>query len=416
MRAAAVSNLSEFRLLYASGLLASLGSQISVLALPLLVLRQTGSAVEAGAIGTVSVGALLLTALPGGALADSVERRRLMRICDVGSLLAASALAVAVLHGESPLVLVLLVAGASAVINSFYGPAALGLLRAVVPKDMLATAASRMQARGAAVRLVGPLLGGALFAWHTAAPFVAEAIGLLLSTTCLAFMRTRSTPEVRSGSILSKEQLGAGLVFLWNQPYLRTVLIIFGLGMNSAFSAMIFAALTISSNNGHSGLGGGLVGSLTALGSLAGALVAPRVQTSGGRSATLIRATCWTCAAAVGVLAISHPPVLIGLMAAVCMAMASVASVGFLTSLLMLTPEVMTGRVQSAANLLSSLAQPLGPLSAGVLLSTWGASPTLGLLACIFAVCAIAVTWAPSIRRQTAMEKIHGQEKVLSAS
>src|SRR6185312_8383542 len=101
--------------------------------------------------------------LPGGALADMVERRRLMRLCDVGSLLAVTALTVSVLTGQAPLVLVLLVAAAGAVLNSFYGPAALGLLRAVVPEHLLGQASSRMQARSATVRLAGPMVGGALF-------------------------------------------------------------------------------------------------------------------------------------------------------------------------------------------------------------------------------------------------------------
>src|SRR5689334_566695 len=254
-----LASLRDFRLLWLSGLLASLGSQMSALALPLLVLRETGSAVRAGAIGTVSVGALLVTMLPGGALADTVERRRLMRLCDIGSLVAVSALTVAVLHGSAPLALVLLVAGAGAVINSCYGPAALGLLRAVVPADQLGAASSRMQARSAAARLVGPVAGGALFAWHPAAPFAAEAVGLLLSTTCLAFMRTRSAPAGTGGGALRTREMGAGLVFLWQRPYLRTVLLVFGLGMNAAFSATMFAALAIGSRGGHSGLGGGTI-------------------------------------------------------------------------------------------------------------------------------------------------------------
>jgi len=76
-----LSGIREFRLLWISGLLAALGAQMSLLALPLLVLRETGSAVRAGAVGTVSAAALLVTMLPGGALADAAERLRLLRLC-----------------------------------------------------------------------------------------------------------------------------------------------------------------------------------------------------------------------------------------------------------------------------------------------------------------------------------------------
>jgi MFS family permease len=393
-----LGGLREFRLLWIGGLLTALGAQMSALALPLLVLRQTGSTVQAGVIGTVSVGALLVTMLPGGALADIVERRRLMRLCDVGSLLAVTALTISVLAGHAPLALVLLVAAAGAVLTSFYGPASLGLLRAIVPEDRLGQASSRLQARSATVRLAGPMVGGALFSWHPVAPFLAETVALLAATICLALMRTRSTPSRRPDQPLRMRQLGAGLTFLWRQPYLRTVLLAFGLGMNAAFSALMFTALAIASDKGHSGIGGGTIVSLAAAGSLAGALLAPRLRPD-ERPGLFITSTCWACAVGVAVLTVVPQPLLIGVLAAACMALASIASVGFLTSLLVATPEENVGRVQSAASFLSSLVQPLGPLTAGVLLGGWGVTPTFALLTAAFTVCAVVMTFAPSARR-----------------
>jgi MFS family permease len=390
--------LPEFRLLWASGLLAGLGAQMSGLALPLLVLRETGSPVQAGAIGTVSMATLLMTMLPGGVLADTVERRRLMRLCDVGSLLAVAALTVAVLAGRAPLPLVLLVVAAGAVLNSLYLPAAFGLLRAVVPAELVGLASSRMQARGAVARLAGPLVGGLLFGWHPAAPFVAEGVALLLSTLCLALMRTTSRPDRRPGKALRWQELGAGLTFLWHRPYLRTVLLVFGLGMNAAFSAMIFAALAIASDGGHSGIGGGTILSLTAAGSLVGALLAPKLRPD-ERPRALMVVTCWSFVVTVALMTLSHRPLVMGVLAGACMALAAVSSIGFLTSLLVATPEGMVGRVQSAASLVSSLAQPLGPVAAGAMLGGWGPTATFATLVGVFGVCAVVITWAPSARR-----------------
>jgi MFS family permease len=392
------SQLREFRLLWAGGLFAGLGAQMSALALPLLVLRQTGSPMQAGAIGTVSMAALLVTMLPGGALADTVERRRLMLLCDLGSLVAVCALTAAVVNGAAPMALVLVVAGAGAVLSTFYLPAALGLLRAVVPADMVGVAASRMQARGAVARLTGPLVGGVLFAWHPAAPFAAEVVGLLLSALCLASMRTRSRPQRRPGRAFRPRELGAGVMFLWHRPHLRTVLLVFGLGVNSAFNAMMFTAFAIASDGGHSGLGGGTIVSLAAVGSLLGALVAPRLRPE-QRPRVLIVATCWTCVAAVALMALSQRPLVMGLLAAVCMSMGAVANIGFLTTLLVATPEEKVGRVQSAAGLLSSLVQPLAPVAAGAMLGLWGTTATFGWLSAAFTVCAVVITWAPSVRQ-----------------
>ncbi|MFF2745604.1 MFS transporter [Kitasatospora sp. NPDC058048] len=388
----------DFRLLWAGGLLASLGSQLASIALPLLVLRETGSAARAGAVGTVSVGALLLTMLPGGVLADRIERRRLMRICDVLGLLAVGALVVAVLRGHTPLPLVLLVAAAGALITGVYGPAAGGLLRAVVPAGQAREASSRMQARGAAARLIGPLGGGALFAWHPVLPFLAEGLGLLLSTVCVALMRTRSLPAARNGPVLGRAELTAGLAFIWHRPYLRTLLLIFGLGMNFAFSALMFATLAVASDGGRSGVGGGTVVSCTAAGALAGALLAPRLGTR-VRDGSLVALACWACALTAGVLVLTRMPLLIGLLCAACMCLSTVASIGFVSGMLIAAPPDRIGRVQSAAGFLSTLVQPFGPLAAGTLLGSLGGTRTFALLALAIALCAAAVTWAPPVRR-----------------
>lgn len=286
-RAVALHANRDFRLLWLSGLFAVIGTQMTALALPLLVLRETGSAVQAGAIGTVSIASLLVTMLPGGVVADRVERRRLMRLCDLGSLTVVTALVVAVWNGHAPLALVLLVAAAGAVITSLYGPAAFGLMRAVVPKDQMGTATARLQARTATARLVGPLIGGALFGVHPVLPFLAEAVGLALSTLCVALVRTRSRPAARPGRAFSRRELTAGLAFLWQLPYLRTVLLVFGLGMNFGFGAMSFTALSVFSDSGRSGVGGGLVVACTSAGALAG----PCWHPGSGRSGV---PRCWS--------------------------------------------------------------------------------------------------------------------------
>lgn len=396
-----LSAIRDFRLLWISGLLASLGSQMSTIALPLLVLHRTGSPVEAGAVGSVSIGAVLIAMLPGGALADTVERRRLMRICNLGSTLVVGTLAVCVFLGRTPMPLVLPVAAVGAVINTLYGPAALGLLRAVVPSELLGRATSRLQARGAAARLVGPIAGGALYALHPALPFAAEAVGLLLSTSCLALVRTRSAPSRGARSAFSGKEFVAGVSFIWDRPYLRTVLLVFGLGLNAAFSAMIFVALVMVSHGGSSGIGGGTIVSLIAVGSLTGSLLAAKVP-AGMRPGTLIAATCWACTGTALLLPISQSPLYVGALCALTIAIASTGSVGFATSVLVAAPEHLVGRVQSAAGFVSSFIQPIGPLAGGALLTAWGADTAYLVLAVAFLLCAALVSWAPSVRSEPA--------------
>lgn len=87
------------------------------------------------------------------------------------------------------------------------------------------------------------------------------------------------------------------------------------------------------------------------------------------------------------------------MLCALCVSVAAVASIAFMTSLLEATPQHMVGRVQSAAGLISSIVQPLGPLVGGALLASTGARSTYVVLSAVFAVCAVVLTCARSIRR-----------------
>ena len=86
----------NFRLLWIGQVLSDLGTQIGNLAYPLLVLALTHSALIAGAVGTAASGAAFAVRLPAGALADRLDRRRTMVLCDGTRLLALTALAVLV--------------------------------------------------------------------------------------------------------------------------------------------------------------------------------------------------------------------------------------------------------------------------------------------------------------------------------
>lgn len=91
-------------------------------------------------------------------------------------------------------------------------------------------------------------------------------------------------------------------------------------------------------------------------------------------------------------------PLFAGLLCAACMCLSTVASIGFLSTLLTVTPGDRVGRVQSAAGFLSSLVQPFGPLAGGALLTAYGSRTTFGAIAGVLAVSAAIVTFAPSAR------------------
>lgn len=90
----------EYMLLWSGQAASSLGTQVSTIAFPFLVLALTGSLAQAGFIGGLRALPYLIFSLPAGALIDRWDRKRVMIICDTGRALALGSIPVAVLLGQ----------------------------------------------------------------------------------------------------------------------------------------------------------------------------------------------------------------------------------------------------------------------------------------------------------------------------
>src|SRR4051812_32985156 len=85
----------DYMLLWSGQIISAVGSETSLIALPLLVLFLTNSPAHAGLVGAVRLVPYLLLSLPAGALVDRWNRKRVMILCDIGRLLALASIPVA---------------------------------------------------------------------------------------------------------------------------------------------------------------------------------------------------------------------------------------------------------------------------------------------------------------------------------
>jgi MFS family permease len=329
--------------------------------------------------------------LPGGAIADAVERRRLMIAGQAAAAASAAVLAAAVFAGWVSLAVVLAVAVAGSVFGSLYAPAAGALLASAVPPDLLGRAATRLQARTAAARLAGPLLGGLLFSWSPALPFAAEACGLAGSVLCLLRVRSRAVPLVRATAALRPAHLLGGLRFVWRNRFLRAATFFFGASLNAAFAGVMTALIASGALRDPGGRTSSLAVGAAAAGTLAGALLAVPLRAY-ERPRSAMAAAGWTCTAAVGVLAFAAGPLSSAVLIAGCLLVAGVGNAAFGAVLLTATPQELIGRVQSAAGLVSMGLVPLGPLAGGALLEVFGHRWTFLAFATVIAGCATVAT------------------------
>lgn len=263
----------DFGLLWGGQALSSLGSSMASLAYPLVVLELTGSAVTAGAVGTVALVVQLLVNLPSGVLVDRVNRRRLMIGCDLLRLAAFGVLAAALLTGHGSVALVLAVAVVEALCDMPFFNAAMAAVRNLVPPHQVSTAMARNEARQYAVTLVGPPLGGAAFGLGRALPFAANAVSYLFSLVALLLIRT-PLQEVKTEQPASAVgDLVEGLRFMVTDPFLRATMLI-APPINFALNGILFGLVLVLRGHGLSPALIGTAETLFGVGGLAGALAA----------------------------------------------------------------------------------------------------------------------------------------------
>ncbi|MFD2765132.1 MFS transporter [Micromonospora eburnea] len=171
--------IPAYRRLWVASVIAAVGGSFSVLAIPTQLFTLTGSSATVGVSAAVSLVALLVAALWGGALADAMDRRRLLLGANGGLALTYAGLwAQAALDLRSVPVLMALVAGQGLSYGAIMAAMGAAVPR-VVPADLLAAANGLSSLVRYTGSIVGPLLAGVLI------PVVGLGVLYLLDTLAL---------------------------------------------------------------------------------------------------------------------------------------------------------------------------------------------------------------------------------------
>lgn len=388
----------DFMLLWSGEALSQLGSQASTVAFPLLVLTLTGSAAKAGIVGLAKWLPLAVMALPAGVLADRLDRKRLMIACDAGRALLLASIPIALAVCQPPFAQVAGVAFLDGCLFTVTYVAERGALRHVVPAEQLPAAVAQNEARAFAASILGPPLGGLLFAAARGLPFLADAVSYTASMAAVASTRAdfQDPPNVRVHERGRWGGLGDGLAWLWQKPFFRTSAVLFAAG-NPLYTGLYLLAILLAKQHGASSSAIGVMFAVIGAGGLLGALVSSPLRKAVSPRLALV-GEAWVIAAVVPLLLIAHAAVLIGLI---------IAAAEFPTPLsnsivsgyrVAATPDHLQGRVQAAGTLVTMSLGWLGPLMVGFVFSQGGPTATILLLIGWAFALAIATSLAPALR------------------
>jgi MFS family permease len=376
-------------------LLSNVGSQATAIAYPLLVLALTHSATNAGLVATARLLPQALFAIPAGVASDRWNRRTLMLLADGLRVLAVGALAIAVAAGHPRLWLITLVAFVEGGGSALFSACQAGVLRAVVPLEQLPEAAGTQSGRTAAVQLVGPPAGGALFELARALPFGVDVVSYALSTLSLLWMRTPFQEERPPDPSSLRARVGEGVAYLWHQPFLRTCALLYGL-LNFLSAGLLFSLVVIGRNEGLSGGEVGLLVALFAGTVLLGSVLSPRFRRRLSLRAVLLLEIWAWLGCAVFVIWPSAFVLAAGLVP-VGLAIPSTDSVvnGYRMAI---TPDRLLGRSESVRSAITLSIAGTAPLLAGLLLARTTPRVTIGCFAVAAAVLALWGSTAAELR------------------
>jgi Major Facilitator Superfamily len=384
----------DFLLFQAGQLLSSIGSTFSSVAYPLLALALTQSPPLAGLVAFAGALPKPLFGLFAGALADRVDRRRMMLAADAVRVVALSVLAlvVAVWPAFWPIPLLAFVEGTGDVV---FGAGATGALRAVVPPGELPAAVSVQQARFAAVGVAAPPVGGARFQIVRAVPFAADAVSYACSFVSLLAMRTPFQQPRERDTTRLRARLGEGFRFLWAHRFLRDTALIYAVG-NFTIPAFLFVLVVVGRRHG---LTGGQIGILLALFSacgLGGAVASPLARRRLSLR-TIVLAELYAGSALVAYLVWPSVYVLTAALLPQAVMLPITDSV-VISRRILLTPDRLLGRVEAVRTTLARAVQPLGPLVAGLMLGSFSGRTTVGVFVSFTLALALAGTASRGLR------------------
>jgi MFS family permease len=372
----------DFDRLWAASALSNLADGVFQVALPLLAVMLTKSPALVAGVALAQRLPWLFMALPAGALADRLDRRRTMIRVDVVRVVVMGAIAIAAGVDVATIPLLYVAALALGVGETLFDTAAQSILPALVGRDDLSRANGRLQAVELTMnQFVGPPLGGVLAATAIASAFAVSSGAYLAAAFALVAMAGSFRPASPRTTTI-RADIVEGLRFVWRNPILRTLALMLGV-TNLAWTAYWAVFVLYAVDPGPIGLsttGYGLLLASSAVGGVVASAVVVRVERVLGRARSLAGAV-FVFGFALAVPA-ATAGVAANVVAAVAAAFASVVWNVITVSLRQrITPDHLLGRMNAAYRLLGWGTMPIGAAVGGAIAEWVGLRTTFAVAA-----------------------------------
>src|SRR5712692_1368002 len=245
---------SDFWKYWTGQTISNLGSSVTVFALPLLVYKLTGSALDLGIATAATFLPYLLFGLILGAWTDRVDRKRMMIGTDIARALVVASIPLLAALGLLTIWWIYVVAFVHATLRICFDAGEFAAIPSLVNRDDLVTANGRIQASYSAASIVGPLLAGVLVI-RVPLPvlMLIDGFSFLLSAFSLALIRISFNSGEKRAPTSIRTDVVEGLRYVLSHPVLRNISIMMALvnfvGSTTYAQLILFAKVRLQASD-----------------------------------------------------------------------------------------------------------------------------------------------------------------------
>jgi MFS family permease len=356
----------------------------------------TGSAMDLGLVGLVQFVPTVALTLVVGQVADRCDRRLVVVVCELAQAAGNAALALGSLGGWLGRDAILAIVATLGAARAFENPARAALVPRLVPLATLPRAIASITSAGQTARIVGPALGGVLYALGPTTVYTTVAALYLLGAALVGLVRVAHASG--DAGDMTVASLFSGIAFIARQ---RLLLGLLSLDLFAVLLGGATALLPIYARDilGTGPWGLGLLRAAPACGALVTSIVLTR-HPVGRRAGPVLFA---------GVIVFGLATVVFGVATALPVSLAALAVLGAADLLSVVirhslvqirTPDAMRGRVSAAHSLTTGTSNQLGEFESGLLAALCG--PVAAVLIGGIGTIVIAAVWMqrfPELRR-----------------
>ncbi len=385
----------DYRRLWFGATVGSLGQQMTALAVAVQAYDLTGSNFSVGLVGLFSLGPLVFFGLVGGAIADSMDRRRLGMITSTGLAVMSLVLAVQAVAGLRQVWLLYAVVALQSAFFAVNSPTRAAMIPRLLPARHLPAANALSMLSMTVSMTAGPLLAGLVIGvWSTQVVYVVDALGF--GVALYAMWRLPAMPPVRSGGDRGPAQrasVAEGVRYLRTRPKVRMTFMADIAAMAFGMPRALFPAVAAAWYGGDAKTVG-LLAAAPAVGGFVGAFFSGWL----GRVRYQGRAVIWSIVAwglAIAAFGTTRWLWLGLLFLAVAGCADTISGVFRNTILQVATPDDMRGRLAGVFTVVVAGGPRLGDFGSGSIATLTNERVAVigGGLACVVAVLLLVARW-----------------------